>query len=74
MTRSNMKQIFGTQKLKGGAEVYINPTKGKCKKCGKDMYWALTDGRKATPVRWTKEDGWFSHFADCKFAKDFRKK
>lgn len=63
---------FGIQKLKGGAVVNIGTTPDKCK-CGKTIYWAVTEKKKLMPVCFV-DDEWQSHFADCPSANEFRKK
>lgn len=42
----------------------------KCKKCKKEMFWLTSKNGKAIPTCLNLTN----HFADCKFAKDFRKK
>ncbi len=65
---------FGIQQLRGGAYVNIGTTPDRCKKCGETIYWAVTEKtRKLMPVVFIK-DQWQSHFVDCKYAKEFRKK
>lgn len=66
--------VFGIQKLKGGAEVYINSNEEKCK-CGATIFWAIMHGPKndlkkrgIMPVCWDG-DGWISHLANCPNAK-----
>lgn len=41
----------------------------KCSKCGKEMIWMKSKTGKSLPVCLNL----ISHFADCKFADDFRK-
>jgi len=40
-----------------------------CQKCGKEMFWVKTKNGKAAPITMKL----INHFADCKFAKEFRK-
>ena len=60
--------------LLGGAKVQVDfsqrPT--PCRKCAKPIRFGITAAGKYMPV--IEVDGqWQSHFADCEFAKDFRK-
>ena len=64
---------FGIQKLKGGAEVYIEDKPGICGKCGAEIFWAKTKNNKFMPVEFSFGE-WASHFASCPFAKNFKKK
>ena|GEM_PF-6536872 len=43
--------------------------KGRCRACGKEIWWLKTKSGKAMP--WTR-DG-VSHFADCPQANQFRR-
>lgn len=65
---------FGTTTLEGGAKVWIEPTATptECKKCGAKIYFAMAYNKKFMPVVY-KDGKWFSHFADCPYAKKFRK-
>lgn len=61
--------------LKGGAKVFLDEKErgSKCKKCGKKMYWAITEKGKKMPICKDKDGAWISHFADCFAAAHFRK-
>lgn len=50
-------------------------SKGKCRKCGQEIYWAVTKNNKNMPVTYNSQyDSWDSHFATCPFANEFRRK
>jgi len=63
-------------RLKGGSSVRI-PRKYKYEECTcgkKDIVWGKTlKNKKPIPLRWTHEEGWFTHFSDCPLANSFRK-
>ena len=45
-----------------------------CEKCGATMHWAITKkNRKWMPIVKNNFGEWASHFADCRYAGDFRK-
>lgn len=61
-------------KLRSGSEVTADwDSKTNCKKCGKEIFWAMTKNEKPMPIILVGLAEWDSHFADCKFAKEFRK-
>lgn len=66
---------YQTIKLKGGAEVYLDldAKRTKCKKCGELIRFGMTKNNKYIPVIQIGDE-WQCHFADCKFANEFRKK
>lgn len=58
--------------LEGGAEVFFNDAKGKCKSCGVDFLWGTTKNNRWIPV--VKDgDKYISHFANCPGAGEHRK-
>lgn len=59
--------------LEGGAEVFFNDAKGKCKSCGADFLWGITINRKWIPVVQDENGKYFSHFANCPGAGKYRK-
>jgi hypothetical protein len=60
--------------LEGGAEVFIEESKGGiCKSCGTRFVWGVTRNNKFIPVTKTPEGKWISHFADCPGAGKHRK-
>jgi len=62
-------------KLRCGTDVIIDhDSKTTCKKCGKEIKWAMTKNQKAMPVVLVSLALWDTHYADCPFASSFRKK
>ncbi len=68
--------MFDEITLKGGAVVFVDQPmrRGVCRKCRAAIVWSNTKetGKYMPIVR--DGDGWKSHFADCPFAKEFRRK
>jgi len=66
---------YQTIKLNGGAEVYLDldQKRTKCKKCDTMLYFGLTKNNKSMPIEQMEDGTYESHFANCKFANDFRK-
>jgi len=71
-------------KLQGGCdvEVEISFSPGEtiylgydsCRKCGTSILWAKTlKNQKPIPIKLDEQGKWISHFADCPYAKEFRK-
>lgn len=61
-------------KLKCGIKVLADfRTKKKCK-CGQDIWFARTQKGKTMPIVLVGLAEWDTHFADCPFAKKFRKR
>lgn len=61
-------------KLQCGIKVMVDwNSKDKCKKCGKDILWAMTKNKKFMPIVLTGFMEWDTHYADCPFADQFRK-
>lgn len=62
-------------KLLGGAEVFVDfdARMASCKKCGEKIRFGITKNGRSMPIC---EIGgnWRSHFSNCKFANNFRKK
>jgi len=60
--------------LVGGARVTVDLSEpSKCKKCKKEIFWATTKNAKSMPITKDLSNNWISHFADCPYAKDFKK-
>lgn len=60
--------------LKGGSEVTVDlSARTHCKKCKKEIWWATTKNAKSMPITKDADGNWISHFADCQYAKNFRK-
>lgn len=51
-----------------------NPTKGRCRGCGKEIFWVQTISGKSMPISKLDDGTFVSHFFDCSHAKSFRKK
>lgn len=62
--------------LKGGALVDVDfSQRGTCKKCGEPIIWAQTArNQKWIPIKEDDDGQYISHFSDCQFADEFRKK
>jgi hypothetical protein len=55
--------------LGGGLQVTVDFSRStKCRGCGQDIYWCVTDSGQRMPLVI------LSHFADCPKADEFRKK
>uniref|UniRef100_A0A6M3KLC6 Uncharacterized protein n=1 Tax=viral metagenome TaxID=1070528 RepID=A0A6M3KLC6_9ZZZZ len=66
---------YQTITLKGNAKVTVDfDDTGKCKKCGMDIIWATTQKAKSMPICKDKDGFFVSHFANCPYSEDFRKK
>jgi len=64
-----------TIKLLGGSEVQVDLSKPSwCGSCANEIYWAKTKSGKNTPISKTEQGFYESHFANCPFAKKYRKK
>lgn len=65
-----------TIKLKGGSDVEVDLSKetSKCRDCKEEIHWAKTKNGKWNPIKQDENGEWISHFSDCKFADNFRKK
>lgn len=61
--------------LDNGQEVIINhDSKCVCRRCGKEIFWAMTKNKKAMPIELVSLARWNTHYATCPFAAEFRKK
>lgn len=57
---------YKTIKLKGGAVVTLKSMQtSPCRRCGKQVFWAVTKNAKLMPVSRDRDGGWISHFTDC---------
>ena len=67
---------YQTIKLKGGAEVQVDmdAKRTACKKCGELIRFGITKNSKYIPIIEMEDGEYQAHFADCKFAGDFRGK
>jgi len=69
-----MKKKLQIIKLNGGAKVMVDwNTQSVCKKCGVKILWCETKNGKQMPINLVGVMEWESHFASCKFAKEFRR-
>ena len=60
--------------LKGGARVIVDwSQKSICKKCRMDIVWANSNKTgKYIPIAKDADGSWISHFANCRYAAEFR--
>lgn len=62
-----MLEIIGREIKKRLRKLGVKTT--GCKRCGKEIFFLTTKNEKSAPITLTL----INHFADCKFAKDFKK-
>lgn len=70
MKSADYKEI----KLLGGANVFVDFSSRhtKCRKCNSQIRFGITKNGKYIPIIEIRPNEWQAHFADCKFADDFR--
>ena len=58
-----------------GVLVPLHFNYAKCKCGADDIVWGTTEkNKRPIPIRWDEIKGWITHFTDCPFANEFRKK